>query len=146
MILPHKRSFLPLLTAVLLLALPGCQSDPFVQETTCPEELMCTEVFVTVGIRLTTPQGDPVVLDSYETKNLQTGQVYQFNEEYGSQQAYYPVLTDAQLRDVRKEGSSFEFTGLQGGAVVVRERYLIGHDCCHLVLLEGKQELQIGAR
>ena len=49
----------------------------------------------------------------------------------------YIVLTDSEINEVSKDGSSFIFRGFIGGIEIVNEAYQIGHDCCHIKLLAG---------
>ncbi len=135
-----------LLPWILLIAWPSCQGEAQqAQITDCPEEMVCTEQFVTIQLQVTDANNKVVLLDSYMSKNVDTGQLYKLEQETepSSTNGYYPVLTDSQLDDIKQEGSRILFTGIKAGQEVVSETLLIGHDCCHVAHREGKLSIQL---
>lgn len=136
--------FFPLL---LLAGWPSCKDDAHTVYADCPEDIMCTYQFVTIQLQLTDANNQPVVLDSFKSTNLDTGQQWELERENVSEpnNGYYPILTDAQLEEIAQEGSRIEFTGIKNSKEVVKALYVIGHDCCHITLISGEQEIQLPA-
>lgn len=107
----------------------------------CPEDLMCTEEFRSVGIFIKDGNDQPVSLDEYYTYHTGNQKIYTFEQQYG-EEGFYPVITDAQLPELNKTGSLVKFIGITAGDTITAD-FLIGHDCCHVLKLEGEGEIVI---
>ncbi|WP_224994550.1 hypothetical protein [Cesiribacter sp. SM1] len=116
------------------------------QETQCPQDLVCTEVFVSVHAHITNSIGEAVVLDSFYSKNIVSGEKYTWDSWQGSEPAgngYYPILTDSQLRSISADGTPIEFVGFKNGKEVVNRVFVIGHDCCHIKAVTEDLEIKL---
>lgn len=109
----------------------------------CSEDLMCTEVFVQLTTKVIDQEGALVLLDSYISKNSETGAEYDLQGEASGEAGIYPLISDAQLKELKKEGSPIEFIGRKNGEVVVQEVFQLGHDCCHVLNISGPDTIQI---
>ncbi len=107
----------------------------------CNGNLVCTEEFRTVLINIVDGDGEPVSLDSYTVTNLDTEQVITLDPILWIDT--YPIADDSMLDDIPKEGQRIELVGNLDGEEVVRETFLVGHDCCHVVLLEGETTIEL---
>ncbi|MBW3544732.1 MAG: hypothetical protein KY428_03880 [Bacteroidetes bacterium] len=131
----------------LFMGWSSCNGDAQTMEADCPENIICTEQFEIIQLKLTNTNNQPVALNSFKSTNLDTGQEWKLEQEFTLEpnSGYYPVLTDAQMKEVAQEGSRIEFIGIINGQKVVKELYVIGHDCCHIKLISGEQDIQLPA-
>lgn len=141
------KLFSLILPLALLMGWSSCSGDTQILETDCPEDLICTEQFVTIQLQLTNANNQAVALDSFKSTNLDTGQQWELDQENAPEpnNGYYPVLTDAQMEEIAQAGSRIAFSGKKNGEEVVKALYVIGHDCCHITLISGEQEIQLPA-
>ncbi len=108
----------------------------------CPKSLPCTRELQIINIKVTS-NGESVTLEYYKTVNLSNNEIYNYQYLSYYEPGVYPVLTDAEFDKVDKNGSSFRFEGSIMDAVVVDEIFVIGHDCCHIELIDGNIEVEI---
>ncbi len=128
--------------ALLLLSLLSyaCVDDDMSNQDTCATNLICTEEYRVILVALETNRGAPIRLDRYTVTATETGEMVSFNSfspfdvfDVGS----YVIAEDSQLESVAMDGTAFTFEGFIDGQMLVSESFLIGHDCCHVVKLEG---------
>jgi len=81
------------------------------------------------------------VLDDYYTVRLRTGDTIRRNSPIGDK--YYEVLDDLWTDKIKQEGEYFLFEGKVGDSVLVREQFKIGHDECHIRLIEGRTRVDL---
>jgi hypothetical protein len=145
-----------LIPLTLLFMGHACEKEPaedmlsteLPQEAPCPQDLICTEIFVSVQVHITNSNGQAVVLDSYYSKNIVSGEKYTWESWQGSlpeNNGYYPILTDSQLHSISAEGTPIEFVGFKNGAEVVNRVFVIGHDCCHIKAVTEDLEIKLSA-
>lgn len=102
---------------------------------------ICTEEFRTITLEITTPDGDPVVLDDFYTfYDSKKRFEYELNANQEGE-GIYPVITDAALEELDSEGTVLIFVGEKDDKNVVEHQMFIGHDCCHVILIEGDDEI-----
>ncbi|MBV6647289.1 MAG: hypothetical protein KI790_17655 [Cyclobacteriaceae bacterium] len=135
--------FLPLISTIVLLF--ACEeTKECCSLSECEPVSPCTEIFVSVTMQVVDEQDNPVQLDYIKTVNTNTGTVIHSEEGPSlGHQGYYRVLDDLDMDKIMKEGSNIRFEGGVQDAVLVDEVLTIGHDCCHLVLVEGKTKVVI---
>ncbi|OEK01552.1 hypothetical protein BFP97_08465 [Roseivirga sp. 4D4] len=123
----------------LLLILTACSnSDEDVDNTSsCPDNIACTQVFISLTFSPKTANGVPIFLDSYYSQNLDNGETYSILNSSVASTASYVVISDEQIEQINQEGTNIRFIGLQGNQIVVQQDFLVGHDCCHVVPLGG---------
>ena len=104
----------------------------------CSGEEVCTEVFVTIGYTPRDEQNNPIVFDSFYSHNLDYGIIYNFSDYGGATTAEnYVIITDQEIGDLRSTGTTIRFIGEINGEIVHQQDFLVGHDCCHVELLQG---------
>lgn len=127
------------------------KNDPPVAEkgisTECPQDIICTMDFRTVGVKVVDTNGNPVKLDRYQTVVKGTNQHLihpdkQMPESIAGK-GNYILADDNSMSIVGKNGKEIEFIGYVNGTEVIHEKYVIGHDCCHIKLISGNQEVVI---
>jgi len=123
----------------LLLILTACSnSDEDIDNTTeCPDDVVCTEILISLTFSPKTGNGVPIFLDSYYSQNLDNGETYSILNSNVASTASYVVVSDEQLEEINQEGTNIRFIGLQGNQIVVQQDFLVGHDCCHVIPLSG---------
>ena len=123
---------------ILMLALYSCGEDEQPQINDCPTELACTTEFVMLTFTPRT-NGEFIRLDSHYTQNLDNGETYNFDAlvDATSNPGYYIIATDAQMEEIQKEGTNLRFIGIKNSQVFIEQDFVVGHDCCHVIPLEG---------
>lgn len=121
---------------LLAAAMVSCNDDQ-----DCKGNLVCTEEFRTVLIDVVDGNGAPVTLDSYTVTNLDTDQAIMLDPIIWIDT--YPIADDSMLNEIPKEGQRIELVGVIDGQEVIREIFLVGHDCCHVILLEGESTIEL---
>ena len=125
-----------LILLALIIGIASCDDNVTPEE--CMEDLLCTDQFEIIAFTPQDKNNNLIRLDSTYSINLETGQHYSFESVTDEDpQQIFIVLTDAQMEDVQREGSRIRFVGIRNREVVLEEDFLIGHDCCHVVKLQG---------
>lgn len=123
-------------------AIASCNSDDEVSEQECPNDLICTQEFRILTVRIEDANGQSVLLDSYEMTNIETGENLAFVEP-ATPEGQYIIADDSHVDIVERSGTAFQFQGVMNGEVVVDQAFSIGHDCCHISLVEGPEIIQL---
>lgn len=119
------------------------QSDVQSQdENPCAPDVICTMEFKIVKLEIRNSAGEAIILDEFYTeidgeKIEIPDDVYEFNE------GTYPVATDAQMTKLDFEGKRVVFFGFIDEDLIVENEMIVGKDCCHIQLLEGKEKIVI---
>ncbi len=119
-----------------IIALVSCEevTDPL----NCSPTIVCTEQFESFSFDLTDSDNQPILLDNFYSQNLDNGNIYDFSDASDQLSGNtYIIITDAQRNELKQEGTTIRFFGEKDGQIIVQEDFLIGHDCCHIVPLEG---------
>ena len=125
------------------ISIASCTDEPIV----CTENIACTRQFEILTVKISDHLGEPIPLDNYFTLDLPNGNIYDFQNQddyldsVSKANGNYILLTDGQMNIINKSGTRFTFKGFVNNMEVVSENYLIGHDCCHVVLMEGNTEI-----
>ncbi len=113
------------------------------EKADCPSDLACTQEYMSLSVKVLNNKGEDVKLSKTTAEiagntNIITKTNFEpfFN--------YYVILDDASLKDVSKSGSTVTFKGYYANNQLhFSEKYVIGHDCCHIVKMEGKDVIII---
>lgn len=142
-----KRIFVFIL---LIWVSSNCKKVEVVEITdpcSCSRSGNCTAIYSSVVVEIKNQKGNPVGLDDYYTTKLSTGEKINLKSaEFDSLRGTlgeYPILADGQKEMTEKCGTDFEFTGIKNGNEIVKRAYKIGHDCCHVKILEGDPNIII---
>lgn len=109
----------------------------------------CTEVFMSVGVKVTDGEGNPVALDGIRITRLPGNE--DFTREYDdetwrifTQQGSYPIADDLDARRLpRHTDIKLNFRGYIGSREVANADYVVKFDCCHINLVSGNTELVV---
>lgn len=133
---------------VLFALLVVLSCDETAQKGDC-ESVACTEVFMSVQVKVKDPEGNPVALDSFKVTRLPGNE--DFTREYEDetwnlfrQSGSYPIADDSDDRRLpRHTNIGLRFQGYIGSREVVNADYIVTFDCCHISLVSGNTELVV---
>lgn len=137
-----KFNYLQIFLVLFSLPFLSCEEQNLDSDD-CDDNLICTDEFRTISLEITNQEGDPLVLDDFYTfYDSRKKFEYELND---IQQGHgiYPVLTDSEMDEVEREGTTFIFVGEKDGVNVIEHQMVIGHDCCHVILIEGEDKIVI---
>ncbi len=108
------------------------------ESSECPIDLACTQIFVTVSVKIQNRNNEPVIL-SKTTATIE-GNTKVITKSDWDKIIDYNVLDDLSIKDLKKSGSSVTFKGFDSNnQIIVNEQFIIGHDCCHIAKIAGKE-------
>ncbi len=104
----------------------------------CPDDLACTEVFVSIIVKIKDVKGETIQLTKTTTE-IEGNDTILTKTDFTSFFDNYVIVDDLIIKDLQKDGSKVTFKGYdESSQLIVNEQYIIGHDCCHVVKLSGK--------
>lgn len=116
-----------------VLSLLSCCKEEQVKD--CPQDLFCTEVFVSVTAKVQWVTNDIKRLNS-KTILKRTGEIIQTDTLNEFQ--VISVVSDSDLSKLRKKGDKLILEIYdESNRLLQTENYLIGHDCCHVLKISG---------
>ncbi|MFZ1458017.1 MAG: hypothetical protein WAT46_18370 [Saprospiraceae bacterium] len=107
----------------------------------CPAELACTEVFVSIFVKILKENQPSYKPAKLEVVFADTGEKKRISENnYGT----YAYINDGDMDRISKNGTTIYLIGKDGlDKELFNEKYVIGHDCCHVIKLSGKDEITL---
>ena len=120
----------------LIVFLMSCGKD----EDDCSGTLICTTEYRSILVEVLNSDGTRVIFDEFTVTNLQTNEVIDLDWESGD---LYPIADDSMRHDLPSSGQQLELVGFINGQEVLRQVFLVGADCCHIVLLDGETTIQL---
>ena len=124
----------------LIFLFAGCKDEK-------PDQLLiCSEQYVTITIKVRDIQNAPVALESFKVTRTAdqsdvTIKVDPADYAIMQKQGIYPIANDSSKRQLDNKNVEVVFTGMVGGKVVVNQKYTIGTDKCHVLLVSGEREV-----
>lgn len=109
--------------------------------------IICTEEYRILMVTVTDSAGKPVLLTKYYLSEVATGKRIDFSKEDPYMDSTYRklgqyiLMTDGKMSMTSRSGTEFEFLGWKDDTRLVSEKYSIGNDACHVILLSGKQNI-----
>lgn len=130
---------------ILFLSMPffACNDET----VDCLEHIACTREYVSLTMNITDGQGAAISLNSYYTEDVNSGEIFNFKNQdnyldsISRANGSYVLFTDGGMGKVNKFGNRFLFHGFINGNEIISESYTIGHDCCHVILLDGNPNI-----
>lgn len=131
-----------LTAAAIISALTAC-STANVQE--CPE-MMCTQEFRMVQVKVTDAQGNPVEVKDFTATNKRTNTPMAQNNEPATinNKGIYTVASDADLKNLSEAGDTIlvNATSLSGAKKLSGSFVVSGGKCaCHISKISGPETL-----
>jgi hypothetical protein len=123
---------------LVILIILGCTKN---SSDECPKNIACTEVFVSIAVKIqkeNQPSFKPANLEViFSDSGYKKSVVNDFN-------GMYTFINDNDLMKIQKSGTIIYLIGKDGlDNVLFNEKYVIGHDCCHVIKLSGKDVIII---
>lgn len=134
---PHFISMLAVAACISSL-LAACSNT---KKASCSGDVICTQMFAAVSVKITDAAGANAVLDSVVT--IREDKADRFVPQESGGEGYYVVLDDSYLNNLKMQTGKFRFKGYKNGQQVMDEPYTISADCCHISLKSGKKELAL---
>ena len=139
------------LTTIFLIA---CTAVLFscINLNTHHDDIMCTEEYRMITVRVTDSLFNPVMLTRYRTIKVSSGDTLNFQGEdpymdsINQKNGYYTLMTDGKMYLTSTSGTEFKFVGWVGEKQVVNENYIIGNDQCHVQFFSGRREIVIAGK
>jgi len=123
----------------------GCKKDNKSERAKC-EDSPCTDVWMTISLKLQYPDDQPVLLDSskvfWVSKNRYLEQdPVSWNE--GRIWGAYLIVNDNMQEELMDKKEIMRFTAYLNGKIVCKRDVLVGADCCHVDYLGTEPLTQI---
>ncbi len=127
----------------LLISFAGCDDN----RSDC-SNVACTEEFKTIMVIVKDLDEIPVALDKFEVIDINSGEditrnVGQAEFEMLKENGTYPLFGDEFVAKFLNSKTSVNFKGFDDGNEIVNSTYIVGADCCHVLLYEGDTNLII---
>ena len=138
------RAFI--VSSLLAVALAACETPKGMAASPaktcpCPKDLMCTEVFAFVTLKISDKTGAPIRLDRYETVRASDNTILARRDNTGMPPGTYVVASDGEKESISTCGEKFLFRGYRGGKKVLEESFTLRNDCCHVERQSGRVEV-----
>ena len=132
---------------ILFLSMPffACNNET----VDCTKDIACTEIYMSLIVNVTNGQGVGVSLDTYYTQDVNSGEIFNFQNQdnhldsISRANGSYVLFTDSGMEKINKLGNRFLFHGIINGNEIISQSYTIGHDCCHVILLDGNPDIVV---
>lgn len=112
------------------------------EENPCDPDIICTMEFRIINLTIMNADSQMVALDSFYTA-FEGSKVRIEPDTYESREGVYPVITDGQMNKLSFKGEKVNFVGFRNGKKVVEHQMTVGKNCCHVLLMEGKETVVI---
>ncbi|MDW3192410.1 MAG: hypothetical protein R8G66_08595 [Cytophagales bacterium] len=108
----------------------------------CPDEIVCQLFYSVIRVSVVDEDGEPVILDETELRDLDSGEVLAVDQTVEPEIGYV-IAADYMTDFLPREGHCLQLTGYINGQLALQYSFLVGHDCCHVVLLAGPSTLTL---
>lgn len=113
----------------------------------CPEDLLCTMDYRMINVQIKSANNQQTPLDEvriFLTDNPRVNLKTLSTEDLQSsmEAGRYIIAEDGNMSQLMKSGSKITLVGYKDGIEKVKEHFVIGHDCCHVVLISGPKEIR----
>ena len=128
------------LIAILTLvsAATACQEE---EPENCNLNGACTLELRSIGVEIVNRNGEQVFFDEFSITNLRTGEA--IDSPDWNQGGWYTLADDTMQDELSIDGDQVELVGIINGFEVLRQIFIIGHNCCHVILIDGPERIQI---
>lgn len=135
-----------LLYTISSIFLFSCEKED--NQTDCPKDIICTQVFVTLTIPVEWVSMRPEAVVRSETIIAETGQRLVTFEDYQNNTGnpFYgiQVVNDLHIPLLKTNGTDLIIKVYGSSNNVISEfTYKAGHDCCHVVKIQGPDKISL---
>lgn len=137
------KLFVALMTVLLAL---NCSDNGTDDGPGCSDAI-CTEEFRTITVSVKDGNGAAVTLDYFKVV-LSNGDDVTLgipDSDYDRmiKNGAYPLFSDTYVTKYRNSELEINFQGFAGDRLLVDSDYVVGVDCCHVMLIEGETDIVI---
>ncbi len=124
-------------------------NDGFIHKYKKVWNMPCTEVYMTLSVKVKDKEGNLVALDRIKVTRLDTntditdrlvGSEWELHQKWGS----YPIYNDFFVSRDAGKSLTINLKGYLKGKKVVDTNMLVGADSCHIFPIKGSSEIIIG--
>jgi len=139
--------FATFLSFLFLIACEPKDCCDIVPEEECPENIACTEVFVTVSVPFQFKNIQKEQIRSSTTRLISSGTTlhqHMYINDQIDDESYAILVNDSHLSQIKKSGSNVQYTLFdKTGRQILIDTFTVAHDCCHVLKKSGKDILSI---
>ncbi len=122
--------------------------DTLSAKADCPADVICTMMFATVSTTVKDKQNRLFELDSYKVIDSATGKdrtpaMDSAQAQMQRKSGTYAIVTDADVKELANKQIEVEFIGYKAAKEVVRRKFTVGADCCHVRHIAGELEIVV---
>jgi hypothetical protein len=134
-----RRRLLSFFLLAILLA--NCDSD---KKSDC-SNIFCSQEFriITVLIRHASDSTAFILTDYKVFRVSDNKDLTLVNNTFPENAGYYPLVDDSDFKLLRNINTEIEFQGYSGNNQVVKKRFVVTADCCHVSLVTGESVIYI---
>jgi hypothetical protein len=127
-----------ILSVVLL---PDCEKD---KKSECNGSF-CTDEFRIVTILIKhASDSSAVVLTDYKVIRIADNKDVTRSEDFiPRNRGYYPLVSDMDINYLKNNSVEIEFQGYIDNTMVIKKRFIVAGDCCHVYLASGDSAFYI---
>lgn len=145
-----RISFPLFATFISFMFLTACESKEccvnFPDEE-CPENIACTEVFITVSVPFAFKNIQKEQIGYSTTKLISSGVTihqHTYSNDQVDDESFAFFVNDSNLSQIKKSGTDIQYTLFDTlGKQILSETFTVAHDCCHVFKKSGKDILSI---
>ncbi len=132
---------------MLFLFLLGCNNSDDNNNPEC-NNIACTLEFRTITVHIIDDLANPVALDGIkvtisENGNDITREISDLEWQLFRQNGTYPLFGDEYTKDYQNMELEINFKGFINDLQVVSSNFIVGANCCHVILISGNTNLII---
>ena len=137
------KTTLKKLTGILILfscLLIDCDSDSKFDCAFVP----CTAIFKMIVITIKhESDSSAYLLTNYKVIRVSDGKDITLANDLPINQGYYPITSDNEINIYRNKDVELEFSGYLNDNLVIKKRFIVTADCCHISLVNGESVFYI---
>ena len=110
----------------------------------------CSNIFCTQEFRIITilinhaSDSSAFILTDYKVIRLSDNKdITHLNNIIPENSGYYPLVDDSDSKLLRNINVEIEFQGYMGNNIIIRKRFIVTADCCHVALVSGESVIYI---
>ena len=110
----------------------------------------CTNIFCTQEFRIITilikhaADSSAFVLTDYKVFRVSDNKdITHLNNIIQENSGYYPLVDDSDIKLLRNINLEIEFQGYVGNNIIIKKRFVVTADCCHVALVSGESVIYI---
>lgn len=119
------------------------QCNKGINSCTCKSDI-CTEVYITLGLKIKDQYSNPVILDSFKTIKVDNQKVLDLSFSVPEiQEGYYPFISDSHLEKNKLCSEDYVFKGWIKDSLVVEKTIPVKNNCCHVEFATPQSDIII---